>query len=130
LFTTNLFGIALAASATFLVLGFAPFKLAKKGLAIALLLTAGIFAPLWIAFDDLVEEGRILEQIPTGQIELAGHWVELRVVKVQVGAPPLIRVVLSSPQRLDENHIDALKGMISKRVGHHIVLEAQLNLRR
>lgn len=130
LFTTNLFGIALAASATFLVLGFAPFKLAKKGLAIAILLTAGIVAPLSVAFDDLVEEGRILEQIPTGQIELAGQMVRLRSVKVRVSTPPLVEVVLSSSQRLDENHVDALKRMISERIGRPVVLEAQLSLRR
>ena len=130
LFTTNLFGIALAASATFLVMGFAPFKLAKKGLAIALLLTAGITAPLSIAFDDLVEEGRILEQIPAGQIQLAGQRVDLRVVKVQAGTPPVIRIVLSSPKRLDESHVDVLKQMIGGHLGRPVVLEAQLNLRR
>ena len=60
LFITNLVGISLAASTTFLVMGFAPFKLAKKGLAITLVLMAAITVPLYIAFADLVEQGRIL----------------------------------------------------------------------
>jgi uncharacterized membrane protein len=130
LFITNLVGIALAASATFLVLGFAPFKLAKKGLAISLLLLAGIIGPLYIAFVDLVEQGRIMRIIPTGQFELSGQQVGLRIVKVRTGRPPLVRVVMSSSTRLDESHVDALKQLISERVGRAVLVEAQLNLRR
>ncbi len=130
LFFTNLVGITLAASTTFLVLGFAPFGRAKKGLAIALLLLAAIVGPLYIAFVDLVEQGRIVQRIPTGRFELAGQQVGLRIVKVRVDDPPLVRVVLSSSQRMDERHVDALKRLISERVGHAIELEAQLNLRR
>jgi uncharacterized membrane protein len=130
LFITNLVGISLAASTTFLVLGFAPFKLAKKGLAISLLLVAGIVAPLYIAFDDLVEQGRILRQIPTGQIELSGEQVGLRIVKVRTGTPPLVRVVLSAPRQLNASDVDALKQLIIERVGRSVLVEAQLNLRR
>jgi uncharacterized hydrophobic protein (TIGR00271 family) len=130
LFFTNLVGIALAAVATFLVLGFAPFKLAKKGIAIALLLLAVIVGPLYIAFADLVEQGRIMREIPTGQFELAGQHVGLRIVKVKPGTPPLVRVVLSSSMRLDESHVDALKQLIRERTGRSVMLEAQLNLRR
>jgi uncharacterized hydrophobic protein (TIGR00271 family) len=130
LFITNLVGIALAASVTFLVLGFAPFKLAKKGLAISLLLLAGIIGPLYIAFVDLVEQGSIMRIVPTGQFELSGQQVGLRIVKVRTGRPPLVRVVLSSSTRLDESHVDALKQLISERVGRTVLVEAQLNLRR
>ena len=130
LFITNLVGIALAASATFLVLGFAPFKLARKGLAITLLLMAAIVGPLYIAFVDLVEQGRIMRIVPTGQFELSGQQVGLRIVKVKTGKPPLVRVILSSSMRLDESHVDALKQLISERVGRTVQVEAQLNLRR
>ena len=130
LFITNLVGIALAASATFLVLGFAPFKLAKKGFAITLLLMAGIVGPLYIAFVDLVEQGRIMRIVPTGQVELSGQQVGLRIVKVKTGRPPLVRVILSSSTQLDESHVDALKQLISERVGRAVQVEAQLNLRR
>lgn len=130
LFFTNLVGISLAASLTFLAMGFAPFKLARKGLAVTLLLMAIIIAPLYIAFVDLVEQGRILRMIPTGQIELAGEPVGLRILKVRTGRPPLVRVILSSPRRLDKTHVDALKQLIRERTGRTVLLEAQLNLRR
>jgi uncharacterized hydrophobic protein (TIGR00271 family) len=130
LFITNLVGISLAASTTFLVMGFAPFKLAKKGLAITLLLTAAVTVPLYIAFVDLVEQGRLLKQIPTGQIELSGQQVGLRIVKVRTGRPPLVRVILSSSKRLGASHVDALKQRIRERTGRAVIVEAQLNLRR
>ena len=130
LFITNLVGISLAASVTFLVMGFAPFKLARKGLTISLLILAIIVGPLYIAFIDLVDQEKIVHEIPTGQIQLSGQPVTLRIIEVRTGTPPLVRVVLSSSQRMDESHIDALKQLISKRVGHEVLLEAQLNLRR
>jgi len=130
LFTTNLVGIALAASLTFLVLGFAPFKLARKGLSITVVMMLLIAVPLGFAFHDLVEQSRIMKLVPEGRVELAGQEVEVRNVRVVASATPVVRVVLSSPQRLDERHVDDLKKLIVERVGHPVVLEAQLNLRR
>ena len=130
LFTTNLVGIAMAASLTFLVMGFAPFKLAKKGLAVTALLVAIISGPLYVAFVDLVEQGKMMQRIPAGELHLVGQPVGLRVIKIRSGEPPLVHVELSSPQRLDEHHVDALKQLIIEKVGRAVVLEAQLNLRR
>ncbi len=112
------------------VMGFAPFKRAKKGLAISLLLMAVITVPLYIAFVDLVEQGRIMREITTGQIELSGQPVGLRIVKIRTGRPPLVRVVLSASRQLNEGDVDALKQLISERIGRPVLLEAQLNLRR
>ena len=130
LFITNIVGISLAATVTFLVLGFAPFKRAQKGLFISLLLMSLIAVPLYFTFQEMIERARIREQIPTGQFELAGLQVRLRSVRVFVGSPPLIRVGMSSSQRIDEKHVEALKEMISERIGGPIYLEAQFYLRR
>jgi len=130
LFITNMFGISLAASVTFLAMGFAPFKMARKGLLIGVLLLSSVTIPLYIAFNDLVEVSKILREIPVGTIELYDHQVELRIVKVKVGDPPLVRVILSSSKRLDESHVDELKQLISNRVGRIIQLEAQINLKK
>lgn len=130
LFITNMFGISLAASVTFLAMGFAPFKMAKKGLAISLLLMGFITVPLYIAFVDLVEENKIMREIPIGNIGLNDQQVALRIVKVKLGDPPLLRVILSSPRLLDESDIDELNQLISNRLGRTVLLEAQINLRR
>ena len=61
---------------------------------------------------------------------ISNHHVDLRIVKVKVGDPTLIRVILSSSNRSDETHVDELKQFISQRTGQTILLEAQINIRR
>jgi uncharacterized hydrophobic protein (TIGR00271 family) len=130
LFITNLVGIALAGSITFLVLGFAPFERARKGVGWSLMLMLFISAPLFVAFQHLVEEDWISEQVPAGQIELEGVHVYVGEVQVTVGNPHLITVVLSAPEQLDASHVDALKELITRRVAEPVELEARLHLRR
>lgn len=130
LLTTNLVGIALAASVTFLVLGFAPFKRAKAGLGVSLLLFAIICVPLYIAFDHLVEKSNLQELVPSGEIVLLDQSVRVGQVEVQLDSPLLVSVVISSRERLDNAHLDELKRIISERVGQSVQLEAQLNIRR
>ena len=131
LFATNIVGISLAATATFLVLGFAPFRLARRGLTISLVLMAVITVPLYYTFANVVERARILKQIPTGQFELEGLQVQLRDVSVRVGrSTPVVRVGMSSSQRIDEQHVEALKDLISERIGGPVFLEAEFYLRR
>jgi uncharacterized hydrophobic protein (TIGR00271 family) len=130
LLITNLVGIALAGAATFLVLGFAPFHRARKGLGFALVLMLAISAPLYIAFDHLVERDWISDHVPSGQIELLGQAVNVVDVRVTLGRPHIVRVVLSSHERLDERHVDALKTLINNAVGTPVIVEAQLNIRR
>jgi uncharacterized hydrophobic protein (TIGR00271 family) len=127
---TNLVGISLAASVTFLVMGFAPFRFARKGLTITLLLMGIIIGPLYIAFADLIDQGRIVKSIPTGEIMLSSQSVDLRIIDVRAGSPPLVKVVLSSSRRLDESHVDELKYLIRGLIGQDFVLQAQMNLRR
>jgi uncharacterized hydrophobic protein (TIGR00271 family) len=130
LFFTNLVGISLAAGATFLALGFAPFTLARKGLAFSLLVMAIIVGPLYVAFVNLVEEEEIRRQIPTGEVELAGQPVRLKIIEVRAGEPPLVRVVLAAPEWLNASHVQELKNKIGERLGRAVLVEAQLNLRR
>ena len=130
LLITNLVGISLAASITFLVLGFAPFKRARKGLLLSLLPVALISIPLYIAFDHLVERGRLQERVPSGPVQLLDQSVEVSRVRVTLDEPPLVSVVVSSGQRLDDVHLDELKRLISAQVGGDFQLEAQLNIRR
>ena len=111
-------------------MGFAPFHLAKKGLAITLLLTAIVIGPLYFDFVDLVEQGEIQDELPTGPIELSGKPVQLRIVEISTGPPPRVRVILNSPQPLDVSDVDTLKQLISERVGREVVVEAQLELWR
>ncbi|MCB1843335.1 MAG: TIGR00341 family protein [Halioglobus sp.] len=130
LFVTNLVGIALAASATFLVLGFAPFKRARAGMGIALAIMLVISVPLSLSFSHLVLRDRILEHVPLGEIEVAGFPVTITAAEVTLGDPHLVRVQLSAAQTLTPQLVDELKQLISLRVGEPVVLDVQSNLRR
>jgi uncharacterized hydrophobic protein (TIGR00271 family) len=130
LLTTNLVGISLAASATFLVLGFAPFTRARKGLMVSLAIVAVISIPLYIAYDHLVERSRMQERVPAGTLRLLDQIVHVGKVQVTLDEPPLVSVVVSSAERLENAHLDELKRLIATEVGQPIQLEAQLNIRR
>jgi len=130
LLVTNLVGIALAASATFLVLGFAPFKRAHAGLGIALLILLVISVPLSMSFYHLVNRENLLEHVPSGDVQLSDLLVHVDRADVTLGRPPLVFMVLSSREPMTASHVDELKAVITRRLGEPIELEVQSNIRR
>ena len=78
----------------------------------------------------LIQQGTLLNRVPTGTIEVDGAQMQIGRVEVRPGSPPLIRVRLSAAQHPDVRQIDALKAIITERVGEPIVLEADFILRR
>jgi uncharacterized hydrophobic protein (TIGR00271 family) len=130
LLTTNLVGISLAASATFLVLGFAPFTRASRGLAVSLMIAAIVSVPLYIAYDHLIERSRLQERVPAGEFQLLDQTVQVGEVTVTLANPLLVSVVVSSAERLENTHLDELKRMIGEQLDREILLDAQLNIRR
>lgn len=130
LLLTNLVGMALAGAATFLVLGFAPFKRARAGMGVTLLLMLVIAAPLSMSFSHLVAKDRVMEQIPRGDLQLSSLDLHVSNVRVSLSEPHLVTVVVSADRRLEAADVDELKAMIADRVGKPIVLEVQSNIRR
>ena len=130
LLITNLVGIALAASATFLVMGFAPFHRARKGLGIALVMALFISAPLYVSFRHLVEKEAILKEVPRGEVILSGIPVQVGSVTIKAGSPWVVRVVLSAPSTLDQSHVEELKQIITDRTSENVLVEAQFSIRR
>ncbi len=129
LLITNLVGIALAASVTFLVLGFSPFKRARAGLGATALILLVISVPLSFSFAHLVERERILQRIVTGTIQLDGLQVHVDKAEVTLDQPPLVRLVLSSKEQLVAAQVAQLKALVSKHLGEPIQLEVQANIR-
>lgn len=130
LLLTNLVGIALAAAATFLVLGFAPFKPARAGLGLSLLLVALIAIPLSLSFSHLVNKERIQGLVPIGTLDLSGLRVHIGRVEVTLDEPHQVLVVLRAERVLETSHVDELKAIIVERVGEPIMLEVQSNILR
>jgi hypothetical protein len=117
---TNLAGIVLAAAATFLVLGFSPFQLAKKGLLLSLAFVAMVSIPLVFAFSSLVQEQQVASALKDFQME----GIVLKDVKIRSGEPMLVSAKLVSDHSLRDAQIEAVKREIETRLGTEIQLEA------
>ncbi|MBU2559083.1 MAG: TIGR00341 family protein [Bacteroidetes bacterium] len=126
LLVTNLAGIVLAASFTFLLLGFSPFKLATKGMLISLVVVVVLSIPLAFSF------GRML-QIHTVTKELTGYETDIaRITDVRVMhiKPLKISLKLVADEPLNGDQIDAVKAQIEEKMDQPVELEIVLALKR
>ena len=125
LFVTNLVGITLSAALTFIVLGFAPIKRAKKGIFFTSILMVIIAIPLYISFMNVVDRYDYFNKLNSFKsIALNGHEIELNIKKVQNNKNEIlvnIDVISSQPLILDDYNI--IKEKLQKEVDKKLVLE-------
>lgn len=126
LFLTNLVGIVLAAAATFLVMGFSPFHLAKKGLLLSLAFVVVVSVPLLFAFTSMVKEQKAIYALEGWEYQ----GIEVREVKIRGGDPMQISVKLIADRPLKTEQIDAIKQSMEMRLGEPIRLEASTAILR
>ncbi|MCZ7601367.1 MAG: TIGR00341 family protein [Melioribacteraceae bacterium] len=119
LYLTNLAGIIMFGGLTFLVLGFAPFKRAKKGLLYTLIIILLVCIPLTFSFNSIMQEAELTRMLEGTKIEE----VTLRDVKVRFGSPLFVSAKLTSSGFLSDNRIKEIKTEIEKIVGDKIRLE-------
>lgn len=122
---TNLAGIVMAASLTFLMLGFSPFRLAKRGLLISLGILLSIALPLGLSFNKMVEENTIIQDLAGKEIP---HGL-LRQVKVVQMQPLKLSVTILSEKALDEQDFKEIREEIEEKIGRKISLELTLGVR-
>jgi len=82
LFITNLVGIVLAAAFTFMVLGFSPLKIAKKGILIWFLIVALVAIPLYGSFKQMEEDTKIKRTLSNLSFSLKKHDVTLTHIQL------------------------------------------------
>ncbi|MBT0811908.1 DUF389 domain-containing protein [Litoribacter ruber] len=124
LLVTNLAGMVLAAALTFLLLGYSPVKLARKGLLISLIIVMTISAPLAFGFNQMVKENRIIQK-------LSGHEIDgkvLREVNVRSIDPLKISLRVVSDTPLDETELAQLKEDIERYLDAEIELEVAVGI--
>lgn len=121
---TNLAGIVMSASLTFLVLGFSPFRLAKRGLMISLGIFITIALPLGLSFNKMVDENSIIQELAGKEIP---HGL-LREVKVVQMNPLRLSVTLLSEKVLTENDFAEIKSEIESEINQPIELEMKLGI--
>ncbi len=120
LFMTNLIGMILAAAATFLVMGFSPFHLAKKGMLLSTVFVVVVSIPLVLAFTTMVEEQRIVHTLEGWET----NGIEIKDVKIRSGTPTYVSVKLLSDISLQTEQIDQVKQQMESLLGQNIRLEA------
>jgi uncharacterized hydrophobic protein (TIGR00271 family) len=125
LFVTNLVGITLSASLTFVVLGYAPFSRGKKGLYYTTALMALVALPLVLSFYQIVEKNNYLAVLKSMKyLSIGGKEVEL-VVKGVVMQNEVLIVDLEtvSASGLHNEDFDELKEALEKKLNKKLVLE-------
>jgi hypothetical protein len=112
LFLTNLTGIILAAGLSFMVIGFAPFSRAKKGILISVFLVAIVSVPLVLSFKNMQKTADIKHQLLRQNYQIDGQVLQLRNIKIRPGTPlrlnvDLISTSMPTPQLLNlfEQHL-------------------------
>jgi len=120
LFLTNLAGIVLAAAMTFLLLGFSPFRRARRGLAFSLLLVGAVSIPLALGFARMVDEHHIIRTLDGWKTE----GVVVRDIGVRGGKPLHLSVKLLSDAPIEADRIDRVKREIETVLGREVLLEA------
>lgn len=119
LYLTNLSGIIMFAGLTFLILGFAPFKRAKKGLVYTFIIIALVMVPLSLSFNRINKEAQITRQLEGANFE----GVILRDVKVRYGSTFMVSVKLVGPTIMGSEQMEEIKEKIEERIGQSITLE-------
>ncbi|RJG47454.1 TIGR00341 family protein [Motilimonas pumila] len=126
LFLTNLAGIVLAASITFLALGFAPFTRAKKGISLATMAVAIVSIPLVISFMRLSDEAKVIKYLEGKQIGS----VTLRHVSARAVGPLELSLEIVTPAALTGFDLDTIKDEIEAKLREPVIMEAQVVIRR
>ncbi len=123
LFLTNLVGIMLAASVTFLILGFAPVSRARKALLLSIGLMILIAIPLGFTFQGMVERNAIRTAIEgIANLHPEDGIYDVREV-ILSGGKPLLRVQVRVSGSWDNAMMARHKARIVKKLGQDVEVE-------
>ncbi|PHS41789.1 MAG: TIGR00341 family protein [Sulfurovum sp.] len=118
LFITNLVGIVLAASLTFVFLGFSPLRVAKKGLLTWLVVVLLVAVPLYSAFGQMKEDIAIQKILSNLAFNVGTHDVKLTHVElIHRAKTDEIRCEVITTGILSKTEKELLKEAIVKSIG-------------
>jgi uncharacterized hydrophobic protein (TIGR00271 family) len=121
LFLTNLVGIVLAAALTFVVLGFSPIHIARKGVTIWLVIALAVSVPLYSSFLKMQTNARIQERLTNLSLRLPKHTVTLEHIEPVRGSRQLeVRAEVISDGVLSPKEQQILKKKITEAVGETV----------
>ncbi len=118
LFATNLIGIVFAGAITFLVLGYAPIHVAKRGIVIWTIITVLVTIPLYHSFEAMKEKSDIQKSLSLVKFDINHAQVYLSKVEYRSrgnNAEVWCEVIVSG--KLQKEDREYLHNMINKVVG-------------
>jgi uncharacterized hydrophobic protein (TIGR00271 family) len=119
LLITNFGGMVLAASITFMLLGFSPLKLASRGLIISAITVIILSIPLIFSFNRMLDEHRLIQQLDGWTVEQ----VVVSDVMVKSLSPLSLSVKVVSSKPLETETLDAIKLEIEEKLQKEVSLE-------
>jgi uncharacterized hydrophobic protein (TIGR00271 family) len=125
LFITNLVGITLSAALTFMVLGFAPVKRAKKGIFYTSILMGLITIPLFLSFMKVVEKNDNFNKLNSiKSLVLKNEKIELNIKTLENKKNAIfINIEVISRKNLSLDKYNLIKQALEKQVDKKIVLK-------
>lgn len=115
LFLTNLVGIVLAAALTFVLLGYSPIAIAKKGVTIWLLIVLIVAVPLYSAFEQMKSTISLQQKLTNITFRLQKHDVTLRHIEILPQAQGVeVRCEVIATGMLSADEKKMLKEVIEK----------------
>jgi len=125
LFITNLVGITLSAALTFLILGYAPIKRAKKGLFLTLIIMSIITIPLVFSFIHMVEKNQYLNQLKSVKHTVINNKeleIEIQNINISKDILTIEIEVISDSIILKEDYL-LLKNRFEKAINKKVLLK-------
>ena len=125
LFITNLVGITLSAALTFMILGFAPVKRAKKGIFYTSILMVLITIPLFLSFMQVVEKNDYFNKLNNiKSIVINDEKIELHIITIENKKNTiLINMDVTSNNHLSLDNYNLIKEKLEETVDKKIVLK-------
>lgn len=129
LFITNLVGITLAASLTFVVLGYAPIHRAKKGIVYTLLILALVTVPLVISFTKVIQQNRILDNLSNSNYTINNKEIKVNILEIDLSKEkPIIYIQTISKDILNIEDLKLLNKKLSSQVGEQSILNIDMEV--
>ena len=126
LLLTNLTGMVLAGSLTFLLTGYSPFRLARKGLLISGFIVLALSIPLGYGFVKIVQENQIIQSVNHYTVD----GIEIKDVAVVKYNPLTLSIKVVSNNQLTEEEMDKIKTEIEAILDREVSLEINVNIKK
>lgn len=128
LFLTNLTGIILAAGLSFMVIGFAPFSRAKKGIMLSLFMVTVISIPLFLSFSNMQKIAAVEYQLLNQTYKIEGQYLRLRNIKVSLEKPMKLSAELVTTRMPGPHDLALFEKYLTEQLEQPVAVELSIRL--